>query len=404
MDMDMTPASAPVQTSEGTTSGTTDKTGETVSPQHSNVEEAVFFDDLGEKGRKKPDDDEESKGEKKDVLPPKAEAALKAGDKKESKVEKKDEKPAPKEPGKKEETAKLEAKKIKAKRGDAELDLEEDIVFSVPVNGKDEPVSLKDLRENYSGKVAWDKKFSEGDRVQREFQKKTDFLETKIKSIFEEKDPEVRMYRMAELSGKNPLEVRKQFLHDNLQILEKYYSMTEDERKQADLEAENRYLKHQHETQRQTDSLRQTQVELEKKVDSLRATHQIGKDEFADRYSLLETLVKEGKLENDKINPDFIAETILKDRLWASVSDAAKEMQIELGDAGNKKIADLIEISFAQGLKPSDMKDIVSELWGTKKIQKAVKEKEEARTEFISGSQKKPASKPSGDIWSFDQL
>ena len=54
-------------------------------------------------------------------------------------------------------------KTIKAKYADTELDLDEEALVPVKINGKEELVQIKDILGNYSGKVAWDKKFSELD-------------------------------------------------------------------------------------------------------------------------------------------------------------------------------------------------------------------------------------------------
>jgi len=110
---------------------------------------------------------------------------------------------------------------LKAKLADKEMEFDPDTVFTVKINGKDEPISLKDLQSQYSGRVAYDKKFSEMDRERKYFESTLNKANAKIKAVFEEQDPELRFYKMAELSGQDPIEVRQKFLSENMNLLEK---------------------------------------------------------------------------------------------------------------------------------------------------------------------------------------
>ena len=78
-------------------------------------------------------------------------------------------------------------KTVKAKFNDTEIDLDEDALIPVTINGQEELWTLKELRNQQSGKVAYDKKFSELDRIRKEVtQKDKSLQETNqlIKSIF----------------------------------------------------------------------------------------------------------------------------------------------------------------------------------------------------------------------------
>lgn len=401
MDMPTT-GSAPITTSDQVTKGTTETQG-----QVNNGDSVDFFSDLTGESTS----DNVVKKEKKSELPAEAAEALKTGDKK-AKDDKKEEAPKEKKDSKAEKVEdkdekkpeKVESKKLKAKHGEAEIEIPEDAMVTVKINGKDETISLKDLQSQYSGKVQYDKKFSELDKDRKSYNQMKEMSESKIKAIFEEQDPEIRFYKMAEFSGKNPVEVRQKFLNDNINLLEKYYSMTEDEKKADALEYENRWLKHQSDTKAKAESAKQAQDELHRKVTELTARHKVTQDEFVSQYDQVESLIKEGKLEAEKLTPEFIVETIAKDKLWNSAESAIKEMGITLENAP-QKLMNLVETSFMQGLNPSDLPDIVSELWGSKKIQKTIETKKQERQEFYEGTKEsKPQPKMNNDVWSFDQI
>jgi hypothetical protein len=385
-------ASAP--TNNASTSQAVDQSGD---------QQAVLFDDLTSDQRPT------NKTEKKAELPAETVEGLKTDGKKEStsKKEPKESKESkePKEAdGKKEEQAKLEAKKIKAKMLDKEYELEDEAVVTVKVDGKDVEVPIKDLLSNYSGKTAWDKRFSELDKERKMYLKTKDETEGRIKEIFNEQDPEMRFYKMAQLAGSNPLEVRRKFLEENLNLLEKWYSMSDDERKADELAYENRYLKHQQETMHRQTAQQKARAEIENKVSSLMATHNLKQDQFVSRYEEIESLVKQGKLEADKLTPDFIAESIAKDNLWDAAAQTVSELKID--GVSEDKIFKLVELSYQEGLKATDIVDVVKELWGGGKARKIIADKEKQRSEFYEGRSEPKREVKTGDddVWSFEQI
>ncbi len=58
-------------------------------------------------------------------------------------------------------------KKLVFKVGDQNIELVEDAVVEHKVDGKQQPIALKELITNYAGKVAWEKRFSEVDQIRR---------------------------------------------------------------------------------------------------------------------------------------------------------------------------------------------------------------------------------------------
>lgn len=299
-------------------------------------------------------------------------------------------------------------KAFKGKYKDKELDIDEETTFTVKVNGQEIEVPAKELFSNYSGKVAWDKKFSELSKKELGFKKEYETLgkdKHLIKEIFSEKSPELRLFKMAELAGVSPMEFRKAYFDENLKLLESYAQMTDDERRAADLEFENTYLKYQTETRDKQTRDRQSQEELDRKVGELLATHQIEKGEFVDYYDKVAAhakpdgtiqLIRHGREVSEKITPELITEIISKDRLWASAEAKFGTLKLDWNkDQLKNQMLDLVESAYSHGIKPADMPDIIDELYGAKKAARVVSQKVKEKEAFKSSSEKVSAPKSS---------
>lgn len=309
------------------------------------------------------------------------------------------EKAPKKRDGTKEDEGKLAKPKLKARVGDKEVELDPEIIVPVKINGKDELISLKDLQGNYSGKVAYDRKFQEMDRDRKAFEGKLKIATDRITSIFEEPDPEIRLFKMAEFAGKDPVEVRNKFIAENLELLEKYYSMSEDERNADALAYENRILKHKQESHTKAETARKTQEELAVKVQQLEETHGLDSQEYWTQFDRIVELSKAGRI-TEKVTPEFVAEVAVKEKMWSKLTE----------HFGNKVDAPLMVKAIEEGYKAGfSAEEIISYLGehlksssdeADKKIESKIEEIEESRTG------KKPATKKavSSDVWSFDQM
>jgi hypothetical protein len=133
-------------------------------------ENASLWDDLEAISTKKPtktveksDDSGES-----DEKEPKKSKDLSSDDKKSAKKEEKPEPKKEKADDSEEESEEKEikkeierqVKKLKAKIGDSDLEIDEDALFDVKIAGKSESAALKDLINNYSANTNWDRKYS----------------------------------------------------------------------------------------------------------------------------------------------------------------------------------------------------------------------------------------------------
>lgn len=350
------------------------------------------------KAEKSEDDGEEKPQKSKDLT-----SDTDKGKKPEPKTEKKPAKePEEAEEGKEGDTdLKALRKKIKAKLDDSEFELDEEAMIPVKINGKEELVQVKDLMGNYSGKVAWDKKFSEIDQTRKQIaakELKVKQIEDMIKSVYEEQDPQLKMFRMAQLAGVDPVQFRQKFFDEQISMLEKYYSMSEDERKADALAYEASIHKHRADTLESEIKSKQDYESLQTKVTELRERHQVSEREFVDAYDRLENLVRAGQVDPKAITPEYIMQTIEVDRLWSSAADKLDSLGLDWNDqTRNENLQKLVRNAHQLGLKPADMAEMVDELWGVKKAQKKIEEKRKANQEFLSGKKEVPQVKPKSE-------
>lgn len=308
-----------------------------------------------------------------------------------------------------EDVEKPPRKTVKAKWQDSELDLDEEAVVPVKINGKEELVPIRDLLNNFSGKVAWDKKFSELDQNRKTIQAqetKIKEMANLIKQVYSEQDPNVKMYKMAQFAGMDPMEFREKYFAENISLLEKYYSMTEDERKADALAYEANVHKLRADTLEKGIKEEQAYKELQTKVNQLRERHQISESDFVSKYDQLANQVQSGQLDPKYVTPEYIVDAIKVDRLWSAAADRIEGLNVDWDQqTAINNLHKLVSNAHQLGLEPSDMADIVDELWGSKKTQKKIEDKRKQAQEFLTGKKEVAQAKsPNGEVWSFEQI
>ncbi|HEY8272153.1 MAG TPA: hypothetical protein VIG33_14785 [Pseudobdellovibrionaceae bacterium] len=359
------------------------------------------------KAKKEAQEAREPKGETKDKPTDISRADSKGKEAKSKDKEPKESKDKEEDDSKKEEPK--PKKTLKYKKGEDEAEIDEDAMFTHLINGQEVQVSARDLLNNYSGKTAWDKKFSEVDRKAKDFEGKYSKVQQQLKGLFEEQDPEMRIWKMAEVAGMNPIQFKKFYLDDNISLVEKYYSMTDEERDSYFLQEENKYLRHKNETVAQAEKTRQAQAELSKKLEGLRQAHQVSEDDFWSTYESIAAVADDGKLEQDgiksakDITPEKVIEIYQKEHLFSAGIEAMKSTSIKPELQGNA-LKELVDTAFAQGLKPQDIPDMISEIWGVKRRENKVAEKVKEREEFISGKKEVATPKTNREPMFFSDL
>lgn len=284
-------------------------------------------------------------------------------------------------------------KMIKAKLKESEFDLDEEATIPVKINGKEELVSVKELMGNYSGKVAWDKKFTELSKKEKDIkglESRAQQASNNFKGLFEEKDETVRMFKMAQMAGVDPVQYRQKFLDDNIKLLENWYAMSDDERKADALAYEAKYYKYRADTLENSTKQQQAQREQLAQLEKIRASHQIDEDTFQTFQDQAHQAVKDGVLDESFLKPEKVAELIQKDRIWNAVESVLENIKLPWSEEEKgKRLLKLVEDSHQMGFKPEEVAEFVVETYGSPKNKKdLVNQIKQEREEFLSG--KKP--------------
>lgn len=326
----------------------------------------------------------------------KAKESKEAGEKKESKkVEKSEgEEEAPKR------------KTYKAKYADTDHDLDEDLEFEQPVNGKPEKVKLKELLSDYSGRKNWNEQFQNLSKDRKEvsgLKKQLIDAEEKIKTVFEEKDPQIRIFKMAKLVGMNPLDFRKSILEDNSKMLASWSQMSDAEKTASTHAFENALLKYEASTKADAEAKRQALEQHNAKVNKLLTSHQVTADEFEAQEEFLKDLfTKQGKDLKD-VTPEFVIEVNLKNKLWGASQPVFEKLQHAMSQ---EAMIDFIDKAHFQGLKPADMPEVIDRIFGAGKAKEIIQEKVKQAQEFKTGvkpSYQKQQAASSGPTF-FDEM
>jgi len=338
-------------------------------------------------------------------------------DKKEVKKEAKSEKSVEKEDKDADDKPEVDAKadkeedkelpksgKIKIRVGDDLFGLEPDTSVRVKVDGAYKDVPIAELVNNYSGKEAYDKKFTEIGNMRKQVEQQTQTIAKKeefvnnvaktVKDIVSDptKDPYDAVAYLAELMGMPTPDLHKRSLESRLDELSKLLDMTDIERENYFLKKETDYLR-----QRQDARMKQEleSVESEKymtQVDELRGKHNVSEEQFVEAMDELEQFYGEGSAQ---VTAEFVVEYAVLKPYLETTKDLVKPYIEEIGEAklptiinqlanvmkqhGVSKEAIAAELEAQFGVSKS-VKDLNTKLQ-SKKVVKEVETKDSERLE-----------------------
>lgn len=210
--------------------------------------------------------------------------------------------------------------KLRIRMGNELFNIDSDATFKVKVDGKVEEVSAQDLINNYSGKTAWDKKFTELGKEKKavEWEKskvekeRGKLLEHINKAIAPLKDPESNplesLLYLVEMSGEDPYNAYRRIMEANLEELGSLMDMSEVERelyfhKKKD-ELHGKVHKQRLEKYQEEQSFNQ----VLQKVDKLRQAHNVSEEQFVEASEELESLFESSGLDTNSITEETIVD------------------------------------------------------------------------------------------------
>jgi hypothetical protein len=195
------------------------------------------------------------------------------------------------------ENQKIDVKMFTGKAGDEELKIAANALFKHKVDGEEVDVSMEDLLNNYSGKVAWDKKYTQLGQEKQAFQKERTEIEEYINGYWRlmnnddlsNKDKFMRAVEyLGQYSGKNPLELRKEMRDAFMEIGQEWSQMSPEERAYKEKEEEADYYRNKESERSQYSEQQSYEQGLRDELVSLQEAHSISGDDLVQAYKEVE--------------------------------------------------------------------------------------------------------------------
>jgi len=216
---------------------------------------------------------------------------------------------------------KKESKKLRMRMADGELyNIDSDSTLKVKVDGELVDVPVQELLNNYSGKTAWDKKFTEIGKEKKVLEVERNTLTKQKEQLLSHleqalgpikdttKNPIDSLLYLVEMSGEDPYHAYRRIMEANLGELSELIDMSETERelyfhKKKDELYSNVNKKRQEKTQKD-----QVFNQTIQKVDALRQAKNVTEDQFVDASEELEEIYKNSKLDVNSITDEAIVD------------------------------------------------------------------------------------------------
>lgn len=234
------------------------------------------------------------------------------------------------------------AKILKFKAGDKTVDLQEDALVDWKVDGKVTPIKLRDLVDNYAGKVVWERKNQEnanarkaleanqqtfGAAQERNKQLVTDMYEkTRAGKMFE------AVSSLVELTGLK-VDTREYLknLRDGLMTqAQELNGMTPEQRQVYELQEERDYLKSKYERIDQQRAQEQSQRDAQVHMATVAEQNKIPYDTFAQHMEHLKQQAQAQKTDPAIITPEFVVGYMGKLKSYEMARDAIAAVEPEL--------------------------------------------------------------------------
>lgn len=221
---------------------------------------------------------------------------------------------------KEEKEEKKDVKKLRMRMGEELFNVDSDASFKVKVDGKNEDVPLQELINNYSGKTAWDKKFTEIGKEKKnlEFEsnkllKQKEFLDNHLyNAIIPLKDPNKNpidsLLYLVEMSGEDPYNAYRRIMEANLEELGGLLDMTELERELYFHKKKDEL--HGNAQKKRNDSIQKEQAfnQVLNKVDQLRQAFNVSEEAFVDASEELESIYNGSGLNANSITDEAVVD------------------------------------------------------------------------------------------------
>ena len=254
-----------------------------------------------------------------------------------------------------------EAKRLKVKAEDKELDLPLDAKVPVKIDGKLEEVSLQEALSRYSQQKHLDKIYQDFKKEKSTFENERGTMKKtmdQIKSLLEQGDLRKLVEVVAEPAGLDPSKVYKELKTSWEQKFEEAQALSPEERKAKALEEELSYYRQKQEAEKTRQAqLKETQ-ELESKVEQVMQTASMDKETFVKRF---DELVDLGYQAQD-LSPEMIADYHKNMMVVTHVEAKLAEVNPDIA-ADQSVIEQLATLAMQTGATKAEIEAVIEELY-----------------------------------------
>lgn len=271
--------------------------------------------------------------------------------------------------GKAKEEAVKEKKAEKAKRlykmkmGETVAELAPDGVLELTVDGKLTPVQFQDLVNNYAGKTAWDKKFSELDRDRKGFYSERENLSKTVSKFYDlavkQGDPLAALEHIAEAFQTNPAELRKSYRDRMLESATQWQGKSPEEIQAHLDQLELSTARKREASQVEARETAKIQADLEARIEKVVTTHSVDADAFRQAY---QDLVTHGVKD---ITPETVGEYLGEIGAMKEIAGVLQQVAPDMSrEAMGAAMQELRSLQQKDGFSAEDLKDIAKQVYG----------------------------------------
>jgi len=276
---------------------------------------------------------------------------------------------------------------IRVKHGGEDIRLPEEATFICRVDGKDQVVSAKDLREGHVRALTADKRFNEANRVKQEFETKNQKLEsmvTKNKESFSSFLDNIKNYRvmdamadLCELTGEDFQEAVTAFRNMQTHTQEQNQAMTQEELELQRMKDENEFLKRRSEKEKDRTTKESQRVKEEANVKEAMKKFDVSWDEMVSTYELIN---KNPKMVNgQEVTAERVGEVALDLRIWRQIDNiVTTEFPSKRND--NDFYGQILYDTKQHGLTENDWREVIQSIKKDKNSQESSIKRKAAKT------------------------
>lgn len=269
----------------------------------------------------------------------------------------------------------IKTKTFKVKQGDAELELSDDALIPIPVDGGIKEVPLKDLRNKYNGALAYDKKLGELASEKEAFYTERETVNARINEFYrlatQDKNPRLAIEGLAEAMGADPKQVWQSLVEPIKAAMQAAAQMTPEEARAKEIEEELQYYRSKEDLRRQGESKARENENLINRIKQTIETTGMSQEQFKSCYDDMVAEAARTGFDIKNLTPEMVGEYYGIVSKKQSISEVVAEKFAD--NPKGQMIAQQLYDTWYKNpeFTIDDIRDIAVEVYGAKKPKNA---------------------------------